>query len=134
MIHYLKMVIIEIYIDSDEITWNEYTNENWSEANQIRIGGRDENNLPRSFINVRGVANPMADDISQEFFPGGKVANFENTYDTVDGTSPITSPNPAGFLDTGFYTTYSKFGTYSMSYMDNGNGFGYVLFNILLQI
>ena len=98
-----------IYIDDDEISFEEYTGGAWSTVNSIKIGGVDSNSLFYPFLQCRGLVNPLADEISQEFFPSNDFSNltFETNYDDQNGVSPTSTITPDRS------TVWAKFGTYS---------------------
>ncbi len=100
-----------IYIDGDEISFVEYTDGAWSTVNQIRLGGVDSNSLFYPFLQCRGVLNPLADEVSVEFFPSAefRVFNFENNYEDQHGVDDWFSK-----LNVATSTAQKKFGLRSL--------------------
>jgi len=101
-----------IYIDGDEIRFAEYTGGTWSTVNQIRFGGKDSNDLFYPFLKSRGVVNPLAAEVSPEFFPEPefRVFNFENNYEDQNGVD-----NWGTKSNTGFSSVIKKLGSYSLT-------------------
>ncbi len=100
-----------IYIDGDEISFEEYTGGAWSTVNSIKLGGADSNGNFAPFLSCRGVVNPLADDVNVEFFPSEdfRVFNFENHYRDQYGVDDWELKSNVGFIN-----TIKKFGFYSL--------------------
>lgn len=94
-----------VFIDDDEIGFEEYTGGDWTTVNSIKLGGSSSNGLFYPFFQGQGSVNTLADEISQEFFPGGRLVTFEDSFNDQNGVGPTASQ----FIEV--TTTGKKFGT-----------------------
>jgi len=99
-----------VYIDGDEIGFQEYTNAGWSSVNQVKFGGVDSNDNFSPFLACRGILNPLADKLSGEVFPGSDfhLLTLESDYADQHGLSPDSTTNCARS------SAWSKSGSYSL--------------------
>lgn len=115
-----------LYIDGDEIRWQEYTDGAWSAANSIQIGGVDGDGVFISGVSCRQVVNPLVDEISQEFLPFGNAHyfDFESAIEDQYGRAPDF--NTDGIIS----SSGAKFGT--KSFFTSGTK-GYLSYNDLIE-
>ena len=118
---------LSFYFNKVKLSLQEFTNENWSDSNAIRLGGRDSNGVFISGVACRQVVNPLAEEIGQEFLPEENfhVVDFESSYTDQNGITPSTSN---ALRD----TTWSKFGDYSFT--ATSSNYGYLQYNDLLNL
>ena len=111
------------YFDKAEQLIRERTDGSWSDANALRIGGRDSNGVFISGVACKQVVNPLADEISQEFLPSDSfdVVTFDNTTTSLKG---IEASTVSPYVD--YTTEWSKFGTYALC-ADSGH-YGEVIY------
>jgi len=100
-----------MYIDGDEIGFEEYTGGAWATVNSIKLGGVDANGIFAPFLQCRGVINSQGDTPGQEFFPenGYRVFNFENNYADQNGVDDWSTKSNVALS-----TVQKKFGSYSL--------------------
>ena len=99
-----------VYIDNDEIAFEEYAGGAWSAVNSIKVGGVTSGGFFYPFLQCRGVVNPNAGELAvgNEPIPGGSLFTFETDFNDQNGEAP-------GFLSATALriTVWSKFGSYS---------------------
>lgn len=101
------------YIDEDEVGLEEYTDGTWNtEVNAVKVGGSDSNDIFISGVACRQIVNPQSEEISQEFFPGGRLVGFEDSFNDQNGDPPSVT---AGVVVS---TTDPKFGTHHVTGSD----------------
>ena len=100
-----------VYIDGDEISFQEYTNGDWSSVNQVKLGGVDGDGVFAPFLSCRGIYNPLADIPDSEVFPAEsfRIFNFENDLEDQHGVDDWDTK-----LLVGYSSDIKKFGTYSL--------------------
>jgi hypothetical protein len=107
-----------VIIDSDEISFQEYTDGAWSSYNQVSLCGVDSDGKFYPFISCRGVLHPQSVEIADadigEAFPGGHVYTFEDDLLDQNDYNGLTASSA------GRTTGWSKFGSYSVAATTSG--------------
>ena len=105
-----------IYVDGDEIGFEEYTGGAWSAVNSVKLGGTDSGGNFIPFLACRGVLNPKAEEESTEYLPDDNFSyfDFEEGFADQNGVAGISG-------DPVQATTWKKFGNYSLG-AESGSG------------